>query len=173
MLQESEGFNFNIMKKILIAIDYNPTAQKVAEIGYSLGKSMKAEITLLHVINEPNYYSAFEYGPKYGPIMGFTGYINPNMFKIAEPKELEQDSLDFLSKTKEYLKDENIKTTVTQGNTADGIIRTATEISADLIVIGSHSRRWLEKILMGSVTEEVLRQSTIPLYIVPTKENQA
>ena len=157
------------MKKILIALDYNPTAQKVAEMGYSLGKTMKAEVTLLHVIYEPHYYSAFEYGP----IMGFTGYISANMFKISEPEELERNSLNFLSKTKEHLKDENIKTKVVEGDTSDSIVRTATEMSADIIVIGSHSRRWLEKILVGSVTEEVLRQSSIPLFIVPTKENQA
>lgn len=157
------------MKKVLIALDYNPTAQKVAEMGYSLGKAMKAEVTLLHVINEPNYYSAFEYGP----IMGFTGYINPEMLKIAEPEELEQASLDFLAKTKEHLKDEQIKTAVVESDTSAGIISAATEMSADIIVIGSHSRSGLEKILMGSVTEEVLRHSSIPLFIVPTRDNQA
>ena len=41
------------MKKVLIALDYNPTAQKVAEVGFSLAKSMNAEITLLHVITDP------------------------------------------------------------------------------------------------------------------------
>jgi nucleotide-binding universal stress UspA family protein len=36
--------------------------------------------------------------------------------------------------------------------------------------MGSHSRKWLEKILMGSVTEEVLHKSSIPLFIIPTKK---
>jgi nucleotide-binding universal stress UspA family protein len=156
------------MKKVLIALDYNPTAQKVAEIGYSLAKAMKAEVILLHVINEPNYYSAFEYGP----IMGFTGYINADLLKTVEPEELKQDSLDFLSKTKNHLNDEKIKTTVLEGDTSTGIIRAATEMSADIIVLGSHSRKWLEQVLMGSVAEAVLRQSDIPLFIVPTKKYQ-
>jgi nucleotide-binding universal stress UspA family protein len=38
------------MKKVLIALDYNPTAQKVAEVGFSMAKSMNAEVSLLHVI---------------------------------------------------------------------------------------------------------------------------
>ena len=38
------------MKKVLIALDYNPTAQKVAEHGFELATAMKAEIILLHVI---------------------------------------------------------------------------------------------------------------------------
>jgi len=43
-------------------------------------------------------------------------------------------------------------------------------MKADIIVMGSHSKRWLEKIVTGSVTEEVLRDSRIPLFIVPIKE---
>jgi nucleotide-binding universal stress UspA family protein len=46
------------MKKVLIALDYNPTAQKVAEVGFSMAKAMNAEITLLHVIADPVYYSS-------------------------------------------------------------------------------------------------------------------
>lgn len=38
----------NKMNKVLIALDYNLTAQKVAEAGFSMAKSMNAEITLLH-----------------------------------------------------------------------------------------------------------------------------
>lgn len=156
------------MKKVLIALDYNPTAQKVAEMGYSLAKTMKAEVILLHVINEPNYYSAYEYAP----IMGFNGYVNADLLKIAEPEELEQTSFDFLNNTKKHLNDDRIKTAVVEGATSESIIRAATELSADIIVMGSHSRRWLEKILVGSVTEEVLYHSPVPLFIVPTKEHQ-
>ena len=38
------------MKKVLIALDYDPTAQKVAEAGYSLAKSLNAEVILLDLI---------------------------------------------------------------------------------------------------------------------------
>jgi nucleotide-binding universal stress UspA family protein len=41
---------------------------------------------------------------------------------------------------------------------------------AELIVMGSHSRKWLDAILMGSVTEKVLHHTVLPLYIVPTKK---
>jgi len=50
------------------------------------------------------------------------------------------------------------------------ILQTATEIHADCIVMGTHSQKWLENILMGSVTEEVLRKTTVPMFIVPTKK---
>jgi len=45
------------MEKVLIAIDYDETAQKVAEEGYALAKAMNAQAILLHVLHErPNYY---------------------------------------------------------------------------------------------------------------------
>ena len=45
----------------------------------------------------------------------------------------------------------------------------AKEIKADLIVIGSHSKKWLDKLLIGSTTEKVLRHTEIPMLIIPTK----
>ncbi len=59
------------MKKILIAIDYAPSAQKVAEMGYEIGKALQAKMTLLHVIEDTNYYASV-----YDPIMGFGGFNN-------------------------------------------------------------------------------------------------
>ena len=54
------------MKKILIAIDYDPTAQKVAEEGFELAKTMGAAVVLLHVIADPVYYSSTDYSPMGG-----------------------------------------------------------------------------------------------------------
>lgn len=154
------------MKRVLIALDYNPSAQKVAETGYLLAKAMKAEVVLLHVITESSYYSAITHGS----IMGFPGYIDPGLATLAPPEKLRKKSFDFLDQTRKHLKDETIGTEVIEGYTAENILKVAKKISADLIVIGSHSRRWLEKILVGSVTEEVLRHSSIPLFIIPIKE---
>ncbi len=155
------------MKKILIALDYDPTAQKVAEAGFSLAKSMKAEITLLHIISDPVYYSSVEYSP----VMGFTGYMEMGQMQSVTIARLKEASLQYLEKTKEHLGDKKIQTMVSEGDFADSILQTAKEIKADLIVMGTHSRKWLENILMGSVAEKVLHHSSIPLYIIPTKKH--
>ncbi len=44
------------MNKVLIALDFNPTSQKIAEVGYALAKAMNAEICLLHVISNQTAY---------------------------------------------------------------------------------------------------------------------
>lgn len=155
----------NTIKKVLIALDYNPTAQKVAEKGFTLANSMNAEITLLHVTTDPEYYSSLEYSP----IMGFAGYSIPLQSDVLVG--IEKASYNFLDKTKQHLGDESITTLVKEGDFADTILKTAKEVHADIIIMGSHSRRWLDEVLMGSVTEKVLHHSTIPLYIIPTKRH--
>ncbi len=43
------------MEKVLIALDYNPTAQKIAELGFNFAKRMNAQIILLHVFSDATY----------------------------------------------------------------------------------------------------------------------
>ena len=154
------------MKKVLIALDYDPTAQKVAEVGFSMAKSMNAEITLLHVITDPMFYAT----SGYSPIMGFNGYMDMGPVQLESVDGLKNASLQYLNKSRQHLGDKTIETMVKEGDFADSILETAKELHADIIVIGSHSRKWLENILMGSVTEKVLHHTSIPLFIVPTKK---
>ncbi|MFA6676539.1 MAG: universal stress protein [Bacteroidales bacterium] len=154
------------MNKILIALDYDPTAQKVAEIGFTLAQAMKAEVILLHVITDITYYSS----TNYSPIVGYTGMMDMTPINMDSIESLVNASKDFLSKMKKHLGDEEIKTIVHEGDFAESIIDVAKKQHADMIVMGSHSRKWLENIIMGSVTEKVLKESTLPLFIVPTKK---
>jgi nucleotide-binding universal stress UspA family protein len=85
---------------------------------------------------------------------------------------LKKASLQYLDKTKQHLGDKTIQTIVKEGDFADTILETAKEIHAEIIVVGSHSRKWLENVVMGSVTEEILHHTTIPLFIVPTKKGK-
>jgi nucleotide-binding universal stress UspA family protein len=155
------------MSKILIALDYDKTAQKVADTGYLLGKTMGAEMVLLHVLTDPVYYSTTEYSP----IMGFSGYMDSMPIQFESIEELQKAAQHFLDKTKKHLGDNDIKTIVRDGEVPHAILKVAHEIHADIIVLGSHSRKWLENIIMGSATEKVLHDTKIPLFIVPTKKH--
>lgn len=153
------------MKKVLIALDYNSTAQKIAEEGYALARSMNAQTTLLHVISDAAYYSS----DIYSPLMGFDSFTDFKFIETASAEELREAALDYLDKSRQHLNDTTIQTVVKEGDFGERILETATEINADIIVMGTHSRRGLEKILVGSVAEKVLRLSAIPLFIIPTK----
>jgi nucleotide-binding universal stress UspA family protein len=154
------------MKKILIALDYDRSAQKIAETGYALAKSMGAEVTLVHVVADAAYYSTLEYSP----VMGYTGFSSPEMVPLLDLAGLQTASKNFLEQSKTHLGDDTINTVVTEGDCADAILDTAEEIQADIIVLGTHSRRGLEKILMGSISEKILHHSKVPLFIIPTKD---
>jgi len=150
------------IKNVLIALDYNPTAQKIAELGFAFAAAMQAKITLATI-----YENYTDYTPViYDPIMGFTGYTESD--KISQELILTK-SQKFLEKTKKHLGDENISIIVKEGSSAEEILNIAKEIKADLIVIGSHSKRWLDKLIIGSTTEKVLKHSKIPMLIIPTK----
>jgi len=152
----------NTMKKVLIALDYDPTSKKVAESGYEMAKAMGAEVTLMHVMINPAMYASTYAN------MGVWQIDNVETFEAL--KILETSSRNFLEKAKKHLGDTAIKTIHKEGDTAQMILETAKEIHADCIVMGSHSQKWLENVLLGSVAEEVLRKITIPMFIVPTKK---
>ena len=150
--------------KVLIALDYDPTAQKVAEMGFGFAKTLNAEITLMHVILDPLRYSSVDYSP----IMGFTGYADMGPMETDSVEELKKAAQKYLDKAKHHLGDEAIKTLIKEGNIADSILEAAKTTHADVIVIGSFSRKLLDKMVMGSVTEKVLQLTAVPLFIVPT-----
>ena len=144
------------IKTVMIALDYDETSQKVAETGFSLAKEMNAETVLLHVISEnPVYYSSYMYMRE---------------LKVDIFNDLRKSTQEFLDKTKKHLGDESIKMVLKEGFIADSILKTANELDADIIVMGSHSRKWLETIILGSAAKDVLNRTTIPLYIVPTRK---
>ncbi|SDB88036.1 universal stress protein [Williamwhitmania taraxaci] len=145
------------MKNVLIALDYDPTAKIVADKGGFLSKTMNAKITLLHVISKPVlYYASYH---EIAPL-------------LKNEDELKATSKLFLDQLKKDLRDESIRTIVKEGDTSDCILKTAKDTNADVIVLGTHSRKWLENIVMGSVAESVLKHSTLPLFIIPTKKQR-
>ena len=144
----------NKIKKVLIALDYDPTAKKVAEAGFTMAKEMGAEIVLVHVIVDFEIYSL--------------NIINFAPFQMESDIAMKDASRLFMEKMKHHLGDMMIKSLIKEGDFADCILETVKEEDIDIIVMGSHSKKWLENIVMGSVTESVLRQSTIPMFIVPT-----
>lgn len=158
------------MEKVLIALDYDQSAKKVAEIGFEIAKTMGAKAILLHVITDPVYYASTEYSP----IIGFTGIMDPFPLASEGADGLKKATLHFLDKFKQHFGDETtqtmVKEMIKENDFSESILKAATDLKADIIVIGSHSRKWLENVLMGSVAEEVLRHTTIPVLVVPTKK---
>jgi len=155
------------MKKVLIALDFDPSAQKVAETGFSIAKAMGAKVTLLHVMSDPAYYTLTEHVT----IMGFAGHMDTSAVPLEQVDVPEKLSKQFLDKSKLHLGDNDIQTIVKKGDFAESILKVAKDMKIDVIVMGSHSRKWFENTVMGSVTERVLLYTNIPVLIIPTKKH--
>lgn len=151
------------MKKILIALDFNPDAQKIAETGYELAKALNAAVILLHVNSDATYYSYLNYSP----IMGFEGFSNMDVIQTATVEELRIAAQNYLERSKQHLGDDKIQTILKEGDFEKCILEAANEMKVDIIVIGSHRHNGLDKILLGSVAEDILHHTTIPLFIIP------
>jgi nucleotide-binding universal stress UspA family protein len=154
-------------KKVLIALDFNSNAYKIAETGTEIAKAMNAEITLLHVVENEVYYTTF----MTSPITGIFDFDNATFYQYMNSNGLNEAATYYLEKIKKHLKDDKIIIQVDNGDFASIILKNAKHLNADLIIMGSHSQKWLEKILVGSTTQDVLNQSKIPLLIIPTKKH--
>ena len=91
------------MKKILIAIDYTPSAEKVAETGYALATALKAEVAIIHVITEAAFYAM-----DYSPIMGYNGGYTTGTIEMAE--DIKKEAENFLAASVKHLGDNSIAT---------------------------------------------------------------
>jgi len=151
------------MKKVLIAIDDSPIAQKIVKTGHALAKTMDADAILLHVGSNAPFYSTLHYSP----VIGLDG-LNRAIESVTG-QQIEEVATNYLENLKALLDGENIETIVKQGDFANTILETAKEQDADIIVMGTNSRRGLEKMLVGSVAQKVLQGSLIPLFIIPAK----
>jgi nucleotide-binding universal stress UspA family protein len=61
----------------------------------------------------------------------------------------------------------DVRSQVGEGKVVDEILRLATECAAKWIVVGSHGRTGIHRLLMGSVAEAVLRHASVPVMVVP------
>ncbi|HVV54521.1 MAG TPA: universal stress protein [Mucilaginibacter sp.] len=155
------------ISRILIAIDDSKYSEHAAEYGFELAGFYKADVGLVNTVE-----------PIIPTSVGTTDMISPfdaNLMNEAEiikvQKEASENIIQRIVKT--YGGDLNITHFTEYGSTADSILSCAAEFSADIIVVGTHSRHGLDRLLMGSVAEHVVRHSPIPVLVVPFPESES
>lgn len=141
------------MKKILIAVDDSPIAEKVSTAGFELSKFLRTDIALVSVVDTQ--------------FLTTDGGITPREMANIIKADLKKNQQMLIDKV---FQGNKIWTFVEEGKPYEVILKIADEWGADLIVLGTHGRSGIMHILMGSVAEKVIRHSTKPLYIIPTKK---
>ena len=153
---------FPRLKKILLPTDFSGCANYALPYAASIARATDAQIICVHVV-EPVV-----------PAVGYTGLAEP--MPIADISEQLEDSaerqLPKLTECEECagLKVEEV---IVHGDAAAEIVRVASEQEADLIVISSHGRTGLGRMIFGSTAESVVRHATCPVLVVkPPQEEE-
>ena len=144
------------MKKILIAVDFSDIANTAVEQASMIALATNAEITIMYVAPpDPDY-------------IGFKSMNKNERNELADVLQKEHHQLQDIA---HRLNSQGIqaKALLVQGEPIDTILQEAKKINCNLIVMGSHGFSGITRALLGSVSEGVLRKSTLPLLIVPYK----
>jgi nucleotide-binding universal stress UspA family protein len=143
-----------MFKHILVPVDGSPTAQKAVEKAAGLAKAFGSTVTAIYVI-DPYPFTGLGSDFAYGQ----AEYLSAAAIEAKESTQAAQQTLEQAGV--------NVKTQVVESHAAwRGILETAAAVGADLIVMGSHGRRGLEKMVLGSVTQRVLSHSHLPVFVV-------
>jgi len=143
----------NPFNKILIAVDFSENSNYAFDYALTLAKQFDAELTVMHVINEP---------------IDLRGFYVPHISFEQLEKEIEAGAAGMMQKfCQEKMGDfSNYLTCLVNGIPYEEIIRKAKEIDASLIVLGTHGRTGLDHIIFGSTAERVVRSSPCPVLSI-------
>jgi nucleotide-binding universal stress UspA family protein len=140
------------LKKIVIAVDNDPTSEKIALIGFQLGLQLNAEIALLSVVDTTMLITE--------------GAVTPKEFADISIKDNKKNQ-QMLIET--VFKKHKVWTFVEEGIPYQVILNVAKEWDADIIVLGTHGRTGISHLIMGSVAEKIVRHAEVPVFIIPIK----
>jgi nucleotide-binding universal stress UspA family protein len=142
-------------QRILIAIDGSPLSLHVASAGFELAQALKAEVATLYVVEPPVPYS------------GEIGISAEELLQVAD-----RDDCAVREALQRTVRAPSEATHLVRvGHPATLIDQVAQEWRAELIVVGSHGRGGLGRVLLGSISEAVVRHAACPVLVVRGAKN--
>ncbi len=140
------------IKKIVCALDLSQHSSLVADYAVTMAKAFDAEIIAVYAAPALTQYVGFHVPPS--SIENFVGEIITGAEKTMETFVAENFS--------------GIKASgkVVNGYAAEEILGLAESVGADLIIMGTHGRKGIDRLLFGSVAEKVVKTSPVPVMTV-------
>lgn len=137
-------------RRILLAVDDSPIAAHAAEVGVELAKALRAELAFIYVV-DPGQSMVPESGVPAANLIALCERDARRLLAgFGERSSPESPPLEF----------------VVVGKPAAEIVKTAKEWPADIIVIGSHGRSGVGRVVLGSVAEAVMRHAPCSVLVV-------
>lgn len=144
--------------KILVATDLSPAGDRILDATARIATSMSGEVWLLHVAEPDPDFVGFDAGP--------------DVVRDQVAKEFREEHRKVQSQA-DALRDQGLKATalLIQGPIADTVLKEARRLGADLLIVGSHGVGAVYDLLVGSVSRSILKQTDIPVLVVPIRNN--
>ena len=145
-----------LLKRILVPVDFSACSLKALRYAVPFAERFGADIYLLNVI-EPGPFNDFSSMPLMVPEEELLADAQQRLLKLAE-NEIEELV--------------PVNAQVRSGRAAHEIVELAKSLRIDLIILGTHGHTGLKRVLMGSTTEQVVRQAHCPVFVVREVEHE-
>ncbi len=141
------------IEKILFPVDFTTATDKILPFVKDMVKAFNAKLYVLHVIRSPEEFAGFEMGP------AWYASLEMDLMDGAEKsmKRLVADQFEDLGE---------VETHIAVGDIVDTIIDYVSSNDIDMIIIGTHGRKGLEKVMFGSVAEGVIKDAPCPVLTI-------
>jgi nucleotide-binding universal stress UspA family protein len=145
------------IQRILVPTDFSEGSEAAADLAVQLAKQLGAAVELLTVVDTSPLLEAY----------GDVAYRNERITHIRSQarQQLEQFAQKYFAGLN------HLRLHVGDGNTLLEILKAAEDTASDMIVMGTHGRTGLAHLLIGSITEKVVRKSPIPVVAVRQRKS--
>ncbi|HIH35266.1 MAG TPA: universal stress protein [Methanosphaera sp.] len=145
-------------KRILLTTDGSDNSKAAIKHALQIASDEKAELVILHVVDRKHLTNIRE--EHYGKINS-----------IEEYSKIVLDDFEKAVKEVESEMEEHNEVKITKiargGKPCDVIVKLCEEENIDMIVISNSGKHKLDRFLLGSVTERIIRDSPVPVYVIP------
>ena len=144
-----------MFKKILVATDGSEHGYRAAKVALELGKMSGGKVTAIYVADTNR-----------------TSHLPDDMLLFSIRELLLKEGKEALKQVETLAKDMGVAfaSLVAEGNPGSEIISYAESKGMDIIILGAVGRTGLDKFLLGSVAEKVVRSSKIPVLTIPREK---
>lgn len=143
-----------MFKHILLATDGSSASEHAAALAVKLARAHDARLTALYVVDPYPYLGIGESNPA-----GFQAYMSAAMTHAAEAHARVAELCEATPGVKVEMR------VAEQVAAAPGIVQSAKDVDADLIVVGSHGRTGVARLMIGSVAAKVVAESPVPVLV--------
>ena len=145
-------------QRILVPVDGSEASKRGLQEAIKLAKAANARLQIVHVVNEPLLEAGFFGHEPYEQLSDFLRVSGAKILEEAKSAAREA-GVEFGAELLQTI----------GGHVSPLVLDAARQVNADLIVMGTHGRRGVTRLLMGSDAEMVLRSSPVPILFVRTR----